>query len=61
MTRAGSRGYQAWLAGAGGARLRDLPARTSTGSLELTHEYVACHEPDDDPVRRRCSTTTSRG
>lgn len=48
MTRAGSIGYQGWLQA---RQARDYEAFRPhlERLLELTREYVACHEPYDDP------------
>jgi carboxypeptidase Taq len=48
LTRAGSLGYAAWLE-ARDARDFELLRPHLERRLALTHEYVACHEPFDDP------------
>jgi carboxypeptidase Taq len=48
MTRAGSLGYQAWLE-ARAATDFDILRPHLERRIALTHEYVACHEPYDDP------------
>jgi carboxypeptidase Taq len=48
LTRVGSLGYAAWLE-ARDARDFELLRPHLERRLALTHEYVACHEPFDDP------------
>jgi carboxypeptidase Taq len=48
LTRSGSLGYAAWLE-ARDARDFELLRPHLERRLALTHEYVACHEPFDDP------------
>ena len=48
MTRAGSLGYAAWLE-ARAARDFDILRPHLERRLALMHEYIACHEPFDDP------------
>ncbi len=48
MTRAGSLGYRAWLEARATADFEVLRPHLER-RLALTHEYVACHEPFDDP------------
>ena len=48
MTRAGSLGYAAWLEARAAADY-ELFRPHLERRIELTHEYVACHEPYDDP------------
>jgi carboxypeptidase Taq len=48
LTRAGSLGYAAWLE-ARDARDFEVLRPHLERRLALTHEYVACHEPFDDP------------
>ncbi len=48
ITRASSRGYQGWLQ-AREARDYAIFRPHLDRLLQLTHEYIACHEPYDDP------------
>ena len=48
MTRAGSRGYAAWLEARAAADYEIFRPHLER-RLELAREYVACHEPFDDP------------
>ncbi len=48
MSRAGSHGYQAWLA-AREARDFEVFRPALERLIELTREYVSCHAPYDDP------------
>jgi carboxypeptidase Taq len=48
MTRAGSRGYRAWLEARAAVDF-DILRPHLERRIALMHEYVACHEPYDDP------------
>jgi carboxypeptidase Taq len=48
MTRAASLGYRAWLEARAAADFEILRPHLER-RLALTHDYVACHEPFDDP------------
>jgi carboxypeptidase Taq len=48
MTRAGSLGYAAWLEARAAADYEIFRPHLER-RVELAHEYVACHEPFDDP------------
>jgi carboxypeptidase Taq len=48
MTRAGSFGYRAWLDARAAGDFEVLRPHLER-RLALMHEYVACHEPPDDP------------
>ena len=48
MTRAGSRGYRAWLEARAAVDFEILRPHLER-RIALMHEYVACHEPYDDP------------
>lgn len=48
MTRAGSIGYQAWLQAREACDYEIFRPRLER-MIELTREYIACHEPYDDP------------